>query len=88
MSVFTEATLQILLMIIPDMIVWAIILVVAFLTALALAKIPGSIAAQMIFIFFFVIADVFGGPFVIIKILMYVATGVSVVLGYFKLGNR
>ena len=88
MSGFEELFGQFLLLIIPEPLVWAFILVLIFGVSMAFARLPGSIAAQFSFILIWVMNDYLGGPFNLMHMLMLVGLGIMIVLAFFKLGNR
>jgi len=84
----SEFLATLLLMALPDAIVWGLIFFVGFIIALFLSRSPGTSSAMHLFILANAMATAFGGIFANIDMIAWVAMGISVAMALFKLGNR
>lgn len=87
MNAFENFLAQLFLLIIPDPLVWAFLLVIIFALALVFSRVPGTIAVSYSLILASVLASYLGGVFNIFYMLLLAAGGVSIVLALYKLGG-
>lgn len=77
-----------LLMALPDAVVWGLIFLTIFIIALFLSRSPGTSSVMHLFILANSLAIFLGGIFSIIDMIAWAGMGISVVLAILKLGNR
>jgi len=85
---FEELIATILLMVIPDPIVWVVLFILAMILGLVLSKSPGTTAVLLTFLAIYTLTDYVGGVMHMVRMIMLLALGFSVVLALIKIGNR
>ena len=85
---FEELIATILLMVIPDPIVWVVLLILAMILGFVLSQTNGTSAVLLLFLTIHTLTDYIGGIMHMIRMIMYVALGFSIILALIKIGNR
>lgn len=79
---------EMLLRIIPDVFFWALLGIIAFLVMLGAFRIPKSTSAFLAFMWIYVLANSIGGYFIVLNMIMLMATAISLIAALYKLGGR
>lgn len=85
---FQELIATILLMVIPDPVVWVVLFLLGLVFGIVITKTNGTTAVLVLFLAIHSLTNAIGGIMNMIMMIMYVALGFSVVLALIKIGNR